>query len=181
MNRISRFLLPVFVFAALAVSLVGVAFARELTGEDPRPAAGDRSFSGEIEFYGPLDSVEGPTWTVNGIAFTVSPQTEVEGAPVVGSFVKVHASLNAAGMLVAREIEPAAPGQIRIDDHSNDDGLVDDMDDSYSDDDSYDDDDSYNDDDSNGDDDSNDDDDDGSGDDDDNGDDDEDDDSGRDG
>lgn len=120
MNRIFRFLLPVFVLAALALSLVGVAFARELTGEDPRPAAGDRAFSGEMEFYGTLEAVEGTAWTVDGVVFTVSPQTEIKGAPAMGSFVKVHASLNAAGLLAAREIESAAPGQARMDDNSND-------------------------------------------------------------
>jgi hypothetical protein len=119
MNRIFRFLLPAFVLAALALSLVGVAFARELIGEDPRPMAGDRSFSGEMEFYGTLEAVEGPAWTVDGVVFTVSPQTEIKGAPAVGSFVKVHASLNGAGLLAAREIETAAPGQARMDDNSN--------------------------------------------------------------
>lgn len=119
MNRISRFLLPVFVLIALTLSLVGVAFARELVGEDPRPSAGDRSFPGELEFYGTLEAVEGPAWTISGVVFTVSPQTEIKGAPVVGSFVKVHASLNAAGGLAAREIELATPGQMRMDDNSN--------------------------------------------------------------
>ncbi len=122
MNRFPRFLLPVFVLAVLALSLVGVAFARELNANDPRPAAGDDSISNEVEFYGAVEAIDGPTWTVAGVAFTVSPQTEIKGALVEGSFVKVHASLNAAGVLAAREIEAALPGRTGMDDNSNDDG-----------------------------------------------------------
>ena len=119
MNRFPRFLLPVFILAALALSLVGVAFARELNANDPRPSAGDASFFGEMEFYGAVEAIDGPTWTVAGVSFTVSPQTEIKGALVVGSFVKVHASLNAAGVLAAREIEASLPVRAGMDDNSN--------------------------------------------------------------
>ena len=61
----------------------------------------------EMEFFGVVETINPDQWTIAGRTVFLLPQTEVEGAITTGDLVKVHAFLNAAGELAAREIELA--------------------------------------------------------------------------
>ncbi|OGN73611.1 MAG: hypothetical protein A2X24_12735 [Chloroflexi bacterium GWB2_54_36] len=69
----------------------------------------------EVEIFGTIESITGTVYVVGGKTVNTDAATEITGVLAVGSFVKVHASLNADGTFQAREIElmtePAAePG-----------------------------------------------------------------------
>ncbi|OGO14777.1 MAG: hypothetical protein A2Y93_03285 [Chloroflexi bacterium RBG_13_68_17] len=61
----------------------------------------------EIEFFGTVEAVADDSWTIQGVAFAITAQTEIKGALAVGDFVKVHATVGADGAFTAREIELA--------------------------------------------------------------------------
>ena len=88
----------------------GVLEAREieLTGEDDLEDD-DGDLVGEIEFTGIVEAIGAGSWTVGGRTVIVTVQTEIEPGITVGDEVKVHASPNDSGVLVAREIDPAEP------------------------------------------------------------------------
>jgi hypothetical protein len=113
MKSITRFLTPLFVLAVLAVSVVGVAFAREASEFEGSRA----NRSGEMEFTGTIDAMGAGAWTISGRAVAVSASTEVKGLLSVGQTVKVPAFVAADGTLTAREIEAA--GVSVGDDNSN--------------------------------------------------------------
>lgn len=60
----------------------------------------------EVEFEGQVSAISATTWTVNGLAVQIAPQTEIAGSIQVGTPVKVHAWVDAKGVLTAREIQP---------------------------------------------------------------------------
>ncbi len=62
---------------------------------------------GEVEITGLVESMDAAAWVVAGRLIAITAQTEIKGAFVVGSSVKVHAVLSAGGALTAREIEAA--------------------------------------------------------------------------
>ncbi len=102
MKPLQRFLIPVFVLAALALGAIGVAFARELSGVSTNTVTGQ-----ELEFTGTVESINGNTWIIDGRTVLVDLTTELKGFISAGQVVKVHASMAADGSLVASEIELA--------------------------------------------------------------------------
>ena len=67
MNRTLRILVPVIFLAVAALSLAGVAFAREITEFE---FGLDLSSSpAESEFYGTVESIGDASWTVSGQTF----------------------------------------------------------------------------------------------------------------
>ncbi|MHB0988313.1 MAG: DUF5666 domain-containing protein [Bellilinea sp.] len=59
----------------------------------------------EVEIFGTIESISGTVYVVGGKTVNTDAATEIKGALVVGSFVKVYATLNADGTFQAREIE----------------------------------------------------------------------------
>ena len=59
----------------------------------------------EVEIFGTIESITGTVYVVGGKTVNTDAATEITGVLAVGSFVKVHASLNADGTFMAREIE----------------------------------------------------------------------------
>jgi hypothetical protein len=70
----------------------------------------------EFEFFGIVEEITDELWVIGEHSVLITPFTEIKGPIVVGDMVKVHASFNAEGELVAREIE--LPEQ---DEHQEDD------------------------------------------------------------
>jgi uncharacterized membrane protein YgcG len=120
-----RSLIPLFVLILLALGAVGVASAQNFSqiAGTIRTAVSGQSAS-ETEITGTITSITPESWTVDGTEFSVVPQTEVKDAFVVGDVVKVHLFTAADGSLTAREVEYA---QANIaNDNSNDNGEIDD-------------------------------------------------------
>jgi len=63
--------------------------------------------SGEVEFFGKIESIQNGVYVIGGRTVRTAPQTEIKGALAVGLMVKVHAALQADGTYLAREIEAA--------------------------------------------------------------------------
>jgi len=63
--------------------------------------------SGEVEFFGKIESIQNGVYVIGGRTVRTAAQTEIKGALAVGLIVKVHATLQADGSYLAREIEPA--------------------------------------------------------------------------
>ena len=125
-----RFLLPLLVIAALALSAAGVAFGREITNFDFFKTRD------EIEITGMLEDVDGTTWTVDGQVISVPVSAEIKGTIFVGQVVKIHASMGADGTLTAREVELATLDDVNdnsFDDNANDNFDDDDVDDNAND------------------------------------------------
>ena len=59
----------------------------------------------EVEIFGNIESITGTVYVVGGKTVNTDTATEITGVLAVGSLVKVHASLNADGTFMAREIE----------------------------------------------------------------------------
>ena len=119
MKSLRRFILPLFVLAALALSVAGVAFAREGTVSN---ILGVRDQ--EVEFTGVVQAMNGNTWTVDGRTFVVDISTEIKDTIAVGQTVKVHARMAADGSLTAREIELADLPGIEDANENTDDDLL---------------------------------------------------------
>jgi len=109
MKRLPRFLIPLAVLAVLALSVAGVALAREMTNSDFFKMRDE-----EIEFTGVLQSINGISMVVDGRTVLIPASAEIKDALVVGQIVKVHASKADDGTLTAREVE-----QVGADDVSN--------------------------------------------------------------
>ncbi len=131
MKSIHRFLFPLLALAAIALSVAGVALAREMSERDLFNVS-----EREIEITGVVESFVDNTLVIDGQAIVVPVSAEVKGEIVVGQVVKVHALVGDNGTLTAREIEPAMPGMIGDDDLDDDsaningdDDLDDDLDD----------------------------------------------------
>lgn len=120
MKPLPRFLIPVFVLAALVLGAFGVAFARELTN-----AEYNTTTTSEVEFTGIVESINGNTWTIGGRTVVVDPTTELTGFISVGQQVKVHASMGTDGSLAAREIELA--GAVGAENVNSNDNMDDDV------------------------------------------------------
>lgn len=61
--------------------------------------------SGEVEFFGKIESIQNGVYVIGGRTVRTAPQTEIKGALAVGLMVKVHATLQPDGTYLAREIE----------------------------------------------------------------------------
>ena len=60
---------------------------------------------GKIRFEGPIEALDEDTWKVAGRTIEVTPSTEIEGEPQVGSTAKVKALVGSDGAFTALEIE----------------------------------------------------------------------------
>ena len=120
MKPLPRFLIPVFVLAALALGAFGVAFARELTNAEYTTTATD-----EVEFTGIVESINGNAWTIGGRTVIVDSATELIGFISVDQQVKVHASMGVDGSLAAREIELAGADAVENTNDNEDDDIFD--------------------------------------------------------
>ncbi|HEX3049313.1 MAG TPA: DUF5666 domain-containing protein [Aggregatilineaceae bacterium] len=112
--------------------------ALEVRHEDDSHSGDD--LSDGMEVIGAVDALGSDTITVAGIVFDTT-QAEINGTLLVGTVVKVHASLNSAGVWVAREVELHSEDESGHDmmddshhDGSEDDSSSDTMDDSGDDD-----------------------------------------------
>lgn len=90
----------------------GTIAAREVSAATP-----DGLLPGEVEITGVVEAVDATTLTVNGLVIDIST-AEMTDVIAVGDMVKVHASFDDAGALVAREVAlytpdtpPATPGE----------------------------------------------------------------------
>jgi hypothetical protein len=125
MKITTRTLIPIIVLMLLALGAVGVASAQNFSDiAGTIRNAVTRQGASEMEITGTIISITPETWTVDGTEFSVLPQTEVDGAFVVGDVVKVHLYTAADGSLAAREIEFAESGVSNG--NSNDNGEMDD-------------------------------------------------------
>jgi hypothetical protein len=115
MKPVSKFFFPALALFLLAVSAVGIAFARDAV------LSGGGKASNEIEFTSVVESMDGSAWMIDGKAVVVTAGTKLKGAIQVGQLVKVHATKTADGSLVAREIKLAV-GAGMGDDNGNDNG-----------------------------------------------------------
>jgi hypothetical protein len=61
--------------------------------------------SPKVEWSGFVESIALDQWTIQGVVAQVSSETKLTPGLKIGDQVKVHANLNSAGLLVAREIE----------------------------------------------------------------------------
>ncbi|HEY5670562.1 MAG TPA: DUF5666 domain-containing protein [Anaerolineales bacterium] len=132
MKSIHRFLFPLLALAAIALSVAGVALAREMSERDLFNVS-----EREIEITGVVESFVDNTLVIDGQAIVVPVSAEVKGEIVVGQVVKVHALVGDNGTLTAREIEPAMPGMFGDDDLDDDSANIngdDDLDDDLNDD-----------------------------------------------
>jgi hypothetical protein len=59
----------------------------------------------DVELFGSVETITGAVYMIGGKTVNTDASTEFVGAVVVGSFVKVHATLNTDGTYLAREIE----------------------------------------------------------------------------
>src|SRR5690606_40545715 len=75
-------------------------------GDDDNRSAGANP-AGEREFFGTVEAMNGNVWTISGQQVVVTATTEIKNTIVVGSLVKVHATPQADGTPLAREIELA--------------------------------------------------------------------------
>jgi hypothetical protein len=96
---------------------------------DDSVEAGDSEGEQDLEFKGVVESISGDTWTVSGMAFLVTPDTEIKDTITVGDFVEIHAVLSVDGLLTAVSIELSGD-----DDSQSGDEISDDQDDDQSDD-----------------------------------------------
>lgn len=123
----------------------GTYLAREIEKEDDADQDDFEEKDGKLEFSGVLESINGSTWVIDGIAVMVDMSTEVEGNPQPGDQVKVEAFLQADGVTyLAHEIKALNDSADMDDDDQNDDQDEDQDDDEVEDDDDHDDDDDQN-------------------------------------
>ncbi len=111
MNNLKR--LHVLVVLTMLVALVLPAITYAGVIEADRHSSSDP----ELEFTGAITEVGEDYVKVDGQTVEIRPGTEVEGPLNAGDVVKVHASYDSQGNLVAREIEPVDDGA--SDDNSN--------------------------------------------------------------
>ncbi|MGE5221944.1 MAG: DUF5666 domain-containing protein [Omnitrophica WOR_2 bacterium] len=76
----------------------------------------------EIEFVDKVEAMNAQAWIIGGRTVRLDAQTELKDDIRIGDLVKVHASLDPGGELLAREIERAPAGaQPGINNEANDD------------------------------------------------------------
>jgi hypothetical protein len=75
--------------------------------------------TGELEFEGIVEQITPEGWIISGRMILVAPTTEIKGTITVGVAVEVHAIVNDAGSLSAREIEVLESGGEDINDNQS--------------------------------------------------------------
>ena len=111
MNNLKRLHVLVVLTMLVALLVPAITYARVVEGD------GTDSSDPEIEFTGAITEVGEDYVEVDGQTVHIRPGTEIEGPMNEGDVVKVHASYDSQGNLVAREIEPVDDGV--SDDNSN--------------------------------------------------------------
>ena len=112
MNNLKRLHVLVVLTMLVALVLPAITYAGVIEGD--RHSSSDP----EIEFTGEITEVGADYVKVDGQTVDIRSGTEVEGSLNEGDVVKVHASYDSQGNLVAREIEPADDDDA-FDDNSN--------------------------------------------------------------
>jgi Domain of unknown function (DUF5667)/Domain of unknown function (DUF5666) len=80
------------------------------------------AIDGEIEFVDKVEAMGAQAWIIGGRTVRLNAQTELKDDIQIGDLVKVHASLDSSGEMLAREIELVLSGaQPGIDNDANDD------------------------------------------------------------
>ncbi len=79
----------------------------ELAGADDGVETDEGEDEQDLEFKGIVESISAEAWTVSGLAFLVTPDTEIKDTIAVGDFVEIHAILSVDGALTALRIELA--------------------------------------------------------------------------
>lgn len=120
MSKLSRILLPVFVFAALALSACAGAATPAST------AGGSKVEAALVEFTGVIEAIDGNQWTVNGQIITVDPSVVADGPFNVGDTIKVEAEVAADGTIIVTKVEAPSADDNSNDDNGNDDNSNDD-------------------------------------------------------
>ena len=70
-----------------------------------------------MDFSGLIQKLDGEWWTVRGISFRVSNETEIEGEPGIDRFAEVHAERRAGEEIWAKRIDVKSLAGIRIHRH----------------------------------------------------------------
>jgi len=91
------------------------------TEDTPDSSADDSPAGDEQEFVGTLDSTDGQTWVIDGVAYPLASGGEVKGTLVAGDLVKVHLITLSDGTVAIREIE-LAESDDQNEDEGDDDG-----------------------------------------------------------
>ncbi len=81
----------------------------------------------EIEFVGPVVSIDLAGWTVGDQVVAITSDTEIKGTIAVGDLVRVHALVEANLSLTAREIELASDEEEDLDENDSEDDDVEDL------------------------------------------------------
>ncbi|MCX6060148.1 MAG: DUF5666 domain-containing protein [Chloroflexi bacterium] len=117
MNKISRYVLVVFVFASMILSACSGA-ASSVASDGGKVQASSIAYTGTIE------SINGNQWVVNGQTITVDPSVVNDGPFNVGDMVKVEVQIAQDGSVTVTRVE--VPSQVDLsmlpglgDDNSN--------------------------------------------------------------
>jgi hypothetical protein len=66
---------------------------------------------GELEMTGLVESIASDLWTISGVSFAITLQTEIKGTILVGDLVRIEARVGSDGIFTAHEIKLAnTPG-----------------------------------------------------------------------
>lgn len=113
MKKSVRFIATVLVLGAYLLSAcTGGAAPQSNSSANPQ----DNSGSNDVVFTGAVESISGDQWTVNGQTIKVDGSTAVDANINVGDVVKVEASVDQNGTVMAVKIESSTAG---VDDNSN--------------------------------------------------------------
>ena len=118
MNKISRYVLVVFVLASM---LLGAC-----AGAAPSVASdGGKVEASSVAYTGTIESINGTQWVVNGQTITVDPSVVKDGPFNIGDLVKVEVQVAQDGTVTVTRVE--LPSQVDMsqlpglgDDNSND-------------------------------------------------------------
>jgi hypothetical protein len=95
-----------FVRVEALVVANGAPLALEIESDAPDDDDdGDQDEGEELEFFGTVDAIGADSWTIAGMTFLITADTEIDEGLVVGSLVKVEATGAADGVMTATEIE----------------------------------------------------------------------------
>ncbi len=117
MNKISRYILVVFVLASMILSACSAAAS-------PAASDGGKVQASSIAYTGTIESINGNQWVVNGQPITVDPSVINDGPFNVGDTVKVEVQVTQDGSVTVTRVE--VPSQVDLsllpglgDDNSN--------------------------------------------------------------
>jgi hypothetical protein len=91
-----------------------------LEDQDRDDDDGSKDKMNEVEFKGLIESINADVYMIAGKTVNTDASTEIKGMPAVGDLVKVHATLQADGGYLAREIEKEDAEDDEADDDKED-------------------------------------------------------------